>query len=323
MTRPLVSVLMGVRDGDRHLAEAVESILAQRMGDLELIVVDDASTDTTPSLLDSYEDPRLVVLRNARNLGLTRSLNLALSAARGGYVARQDADDRSLPQRLARQVAFLEARRDVGICGTWVRYLDDNGRVVGTGHPPVDPDKLARALPVRNELVHGTILARRSVLADLGGYRDAFRYSQDYDLYLRALGRHRVANVAEELYELRFHAGAISTTHLEPQNRYRTLARELWVQRRDQGRDELDAGTPVEELLERLPDVTEHDLWTRRSVYRRLTGDLKGYRRALLALIRLRPLSVRPYVHLAVSLGGRRAVERVDRAWLALLERRP
>lgn len=322
MTAPHVSVLMGVHDGRHHLGEAVESVLAQTMGDLELIVVDDASTDGTAELLARCGDPRLVVLRNEENLGLTRSLNRALGAARGAFVARQDADDRSRPQRLERQLAFLATHRDVGICGAWVRHLDGEGRPVGTGHPPTGPDELTQALQLRNDLVHGTILARREVLEELGGYREAFRYAQDYDLYLRALGRHGLANVAEELYELRFHRDALSTTHLELQDRYRLLARELWTQRRERGHDELEAGVPVEVLLEALTGATERDLWRRRTVNRRLTGDLKGYRRALAALIRLHPQDPRPWVHLAVSLGGRRAVERVDRAWLALQERR-
>jgi len=115
---PAVTVLMGVYNGELFVRDAIDSILAQSYRDFELLVVDDGSTDTTPAILASYDDSRLRVLRNEENIGLTRSLNRGLRAARGGLIARQDADDLSLPNRLARQVTFLESHPDVVLLGT-------------------------------------------------------------------------------------------------------------------------------------------------------------------------------------------------------------
>jgi glycosyltransferase involved in cell wall biosynthesis len=321
---PVASLVMGVHDGAAYLREAVDSVLAQTMAEVELVVVDDASRDATPEILAAYDDPRLVVLRNAENLGLTRSLNRGLAAARGRYVGRHDADDRSVPERLERQVAFLEAHPGVGLCGTWARLIDRDGRVTGTGHPPSEPDALAAALLVENKLYHGSFLGRRALWDALGGYREAFRYSQDYDLLLRALDAHRVANVPEELYEMRFHDTTITGTRQEAQQRFRSLALRLALERRARGgRDALDDGVPVERLLEAVAaDGDGAEFWRVRAMYRRLSGDLRGSRRALVEVIRREPRDARAYLHLLVSLGGPRAAGAADRAWVALQARR-
>jgi glycosyltransferase involved in cell wall biosynthesis len=316
---PLVSLLMGVHNGERYLREAVDSVLQQALGDLELIVVDDASNDGTGRILGDFDDPRLVVLRNAENVGLTPSLNRALERARGHFVGRQDADDRSLPQRLARQVAFLEARPDVGLCGTWARFIDESGRSAGAGHPPSESDDLADGLLAENKIFHGTILARRPLMEELGGYRNAFRYSQDYDLYLRALATTRLANVPEELYELRFHTASISDSKADLQHRYKALARRLHAQRRETGSDDLHAGVEVGELMEST-DV-EADFWRQRAMYRRLAGDMPGYRRALREALRRNPRDARAWAHLLLSLSGARGLQAVDHAWRRLTAR--
>ena len=117
---PLVTVLLSTHNDLRFLPQAVESILSQSFGDFEFLIIDDGSTDGTTEYLSSVsgEDPRVRVLSNERNIGLTRSLNLGLGSARGRFLARMDADDVSAPQRLARQVTFLERNSDVGVVGS-------------------------------------------------------------------------------------------------------------------------------------------------------------------------------------------------------------
>ena len=311
---PRVSLLMGVHDGERFLGEAVASVLAQRYADLELVVVDDASADGTAAVLASFNDPRLVVLRNDANLGLTRSLNRALAAARGELIGRHDADDRSHPERVARQVAFLDAHPDVGLCGTWARIVDPAGRPVTTGRPPADPDALAEGLRAENKLFHGSILGRRALFDALGGYREAFWFSQDYDLYLRALAHTRLANLPEPLYDLRFPGDAISSAHQARQHGFRELARHLHAQREAGRPDDLEAGADVEALLERFAaNADGATFWRGRAMYRRLMGDLPGYRAALREVLRREPRDVRARGQLLLSRGGLRAVERVER----------
>jgi glycosyltransferase involved in cell wall biosynthesis len=314
---PTVSVVMGVRNGGAYLDEAVASILGQTLASLELIVVDDDSSDETPDVLAGHRDPRLRTLRNEQNLGLTRSLNSAIAVARGRFIARQDADDRSMPERLERQVRFLTEHGEIALCGTWVRFIDAEGRFVGTGKPATSPEELARLLPRRPaeaQPYHGSIVARRELMEELGGYREAFRYAQDYDLYLRAIGVYALANLPEELYELRFHRSTVSIRSQELQERHATLARELWVERCEQGDDAIDRGVPVEDLLRRtVVEPAGRRTWSDRAVRRGLDGDLSGYREALLRLIRLDPSDPRPYLRLALSLGGARVVRGAER----------
>jgi glycosyltransferase involved in cell wall biosynthesis len=312
-TEPRVSVLMGVHDGLPYVRDAAESVLSQTVSDIELVVVDDASGDGTREVLASFDDPRLVVIRNDENLGLTRSLNRALGIARGAFVARQDADDRSLPQRLERQLEFLDRHPDVGLCGTWARFVDDRGRVTAIGRPPTDPDRLAEALRHANEVFHGTIVVRRALMDALGGYREAFRYAQDYDLYLRALEHTRVAVLGDPLYELRFHGGAITTKRAERQTAFAALARRLAEERHTTGSDALERGAGAESLLERAEPLGEVEIRRRQAMYLRLAGDLRGYRRALVGMLRVDPRDPRHYVHLALTLGGRRALMAADR----------
>ena len=114
---PEVSVLLAVHNGADYVAEAVESILAQTRGNLELIIIDDGSTDATAQIIDAYRDARIRIIRNERNIGLARSLNLGIDAAQGLFVARQDADDISAPHRLEVQLTALEAASRLGVVG--------------------------------------------------------------------------------------------------------------------------------------------------------------------------------------------------------------
>ena len=189
---PRVSVVMGVRDGAPWVGEAVRSVLVQTLGDLELIVVDDGSTDATPDVLAAIEDPRLRVERQAPE-GLTRALNRALALARADLVARLDADDVGLPQRLARQHAFLAAHAAMGLLGTAAREVDAAGREVRVLRPPEDDAALRRLLIRRNPFVHSSVMVRRALLERVGGYDARLAVAQDYDLWMRMAAVTRLA----------------------------------------------------------------------------------------------------------------------------------
>ena len=136
MSRPKVSVVMSVYNGERYLSEAIESILQQTFTDFEFIIVDDGSTDGTGSILGNCTDSSIVHLRNRENIGLTRALNRGLEVASGEFVARQDVDDVSFPSRLARQVSYLEKNPSVGVLGTQMEMVDESKRVVRTYKAP-------------------------------------------------------------------------------------------------------------------------------------------------------------------------------------------
>ena len=209
MTYPAVSVLMGIWNGAPHVREAIESVLSQTMADLELIVVDDESTDATPAILGTFRDPRLQIVRRARG-GLTSALNVALRLSRAPLVARLDADDLALPERLERQLAFLSTHPDVGLVGTAAREVDASGREVAVVRPPADDAGIRRALIRRNPFVHSSVVMRRDAVEQAGGYDEAFPVAQDYDLWMRMSRVTRMANLLEPLVVRRLRPGRVS-----------------------------------------------------------------------------------------------------------------
>jgi glycosyltransferase involved in cell wall biosynthesis len=209
MSAPAVSVLMSVRDGAPWVTDAAESVLHQTITDLELIVIDDGSTDATASLLRTIEDPRLRVERQPPR-GLTPSLNRALGLARAPLVARLDADDVALPERLACQRAFLDARPDVGLLGTGAREVDASGREIGIVRPPEDDAAIRRAMIRRNPFVHSSVMMRRSALEKVGGYDESLSVAQDYDLWMRMSRITRLANLTAPLVVRRLLPGRVS-----------------------------------------------------------------------------------------------------------------
>jgi glycosyltransferase involved in cell wall biosynthesis len=222
---PAVSVLMGVHNGAPWISRAVESVLAQTLADLELIVVDDGSTDATPGLLAAVGDPRLTVEAQPR-AGLARALNRALARARAPLVARLDADDMALPPRLARQRAFLDAHPAVGLLGTAARVVDESGHPVGAIQPPEDDDAIRRALIRRNPFVHSSVMLRRALVEQVGGYDVSFAVAQDYDLWLRLSRITRMANLAEPLVVRRLVAGRVTAER--DSDRLRAEVRTRW-----------------------------------------------------------------------------------------------
>jgi hypothetical protein len=213
---PDVTVLMAVRNGARHLAAAVESILAQTHANLEFVVCDDGSTDDTPHLLARYaaEDARIKPITLPAG-GLVAALNHGLAAARAEWVARMDADDIAWPERLRVQLAAAAARPDAAAIGSAWRIIDPSGRPLGVVRPPTEPDAIAAALLERNCLAHPTMLLRRAAVMALGGYRAAFRYAEDYDLWLRLSEHHALYAIDEPLLDYREHPGQVSRTALE------------------------------------------------------------------------------------------------------------
>lgn len=200
---PEISVVMGVFNGASHLAVAVDSILIQEGVDLELVVVDDGSTDSTASLLEQYarKDLRVRVIRQA-NEGLTAALIRGCDAARGVFIARQDADDMSLPGRLFKQAAQLARDSSLAFVSCWADMVGPGGEVLVTYRPEADAVAATRSLMVERvgPPGHGTVMMRSSCYRQVGGYRPVFYYAQDSDLWLRLGAVGRLAYVPEILY---------------------------------------------------------------------------------------------------------------------------
>ena len=239
MKIPKVTVLMPVFNGEEFLREAVASILEQTFSDFEYLVIDDASTDRSREILESYSDPRLRLLVNPTRLGLTKSLNEGLQIARGVYLARMDADDISRPTRLKIQNDFLDRNPEVGLLGSSWEHLNPAGQVQGFN--PAFNGK-----PAVHFMCHGSIMIRKTCLLVVGPYREIFEYAQDYDLYLRISEKFGVANIPEPLYRLRLHPGSVSRRNRPRQDLYASLALKLAKERKQKGRNILDGLGPAE-----------------------------------------------------------------------------
>ena len=195
---PRVTVLIGAYNNAPTLRRAIDSILGQSLADLELIVVDDGSTDDTAAVVGAVDDARLRYLPFERNVGISSSLNAGLEAARAPLVAINDADDWSEPARLERQVALLDARADVAVVGCRMREVDESG----TELRPLTTFSAGDVRPVLmrfNPIPNTASMYRRELALDLGGYDARYRYAMEYDLWLRLSERHALWALDEVL----------------------------------------------------------------------------------------------------------------------------
>ena len=216
---PAVSVVMSVYNAGIYLRKAVGSVLSQTYQDLELVVINDGSTDGSGDVLDEFaaSDRRVRVLHQ-ENRGLIASLNRGVAEARGPLIARMDADDVSLPHRLERQIAYLDAHPEVGIVGGIVRYVNDRGEAVGGLWPEWSPPVLNgwRTL-FETMLCHPTVVLRREVLDSTGLYDASALHAEDYELWTRALFETLIANVPDVVLERRIWEGTVGAQHAERQ----------------------------------------------------------------------------------------------------------
>jgi len=207
---PAVSVVMAVfNPHPTYFRQAVESVLAQTFRDFELIVIEDPSPRSAAALLEGIADNRLRLHVNETRLGLTRSLNLGVSLARAPLIARLDGDDLCAPDRLARQVAFLDEHPEIDVYGSRITIIDAAGRPFARRLLPLDHDEISAALRRFNCISHPAVMVRKAAMQRAGGY-DPAEPIDDYDLWCRML-KHgsRFENSADDLIRYRFHPEAL------------------------------------------------------------------------------------------------------------------
>ncbi len=216
MTEPCVSVCLRVYNGERYVAEAIRSVLAQTMRDFELVIVDDGSTDGTARILASFDDDRLRVLR-VEHGGLSVATARSIAAARGRYLAIMDADDICERDRLARQLEIFEANEDVVVVGSDMTVVDADGATVGVRRYPRTDARIRSAMVVYNPFGHPTVMYRTSALRACGSYTTRFSTVEDYDLYFRVLRLGTGRNVAAPLVRYRIHPGSVKASKTKRQ----------------------------------------------------------------------------------------------------------
>jgi len=254
VSTPRVSVIMSVYNKCPYLAVAIESILNQTFFDFEFIILNDGSSDGSEKIIDHYarQDHRVRVLSQS-NSGIVVSLNRLIKEARGEFVALMDADDRCKPERLEKQLAFMDMNPDYGVIGSQTIFFDNSGREWTADFKyPLNGDDFVVALPDKPLINHPAVLFRTRALLAVNGYRAQFTYAEDYDLWCRLSEITKLASLPEAYSYYRRHADQISSKHVIKQTLYAAIA---WLSYQERASGSMD---PIDGLNE-LPRIEEVD----------------------------------------------------------------
>lgn len=197
---PLVSVIIPCYNASKYLIEALDSIIQQSYKNLEIIITDDCSTDNTYEMLCSFreKDSRIKLYKNDVNLKLPTTLNNMIDLCTGKYIARMDADDISLKNRIKEQVVYLEKHPEIDMCGTNAWNMKENGKIVGFYKFPINDTAIKYSACIFNPFFHSSVMLKAEVLK-LNKYNSNFRYSQDYELWIRIMKSYKVHNLSKKL----------------------------------------------------------------------------------------------------------------------------
>ena len=198
-----VSVVLPVYNGEKFIALSMNSILNQTFEDFEFIIINDGSTDDTRNIIQSFRDARISILDNEKPQGIAASLNLGMKCALGEIIVRQDADDISLPTRFEKQVDYLNTHPEIGVLGTWVRMIDENGNFISEEKKYTDHTMIEWGSLFGCQMIHPSIAMRKELVLEAGGYRPY--ETEDYDLWARLFEKTRFANLPESLLLYRRH----------------------------------------------------------------------------------------------------------------------
>jgi glycosyltransferase involved in cell wall biosynthesis len=208
-----ISVVLPVYNGEKYLSQAIDSILNQTFGKFEFIIINDGSSDSTLDIISKYNDNRIKIVNNIKNEGLIDSLNKGLSMSRGKYIARMDADDIALPERLQVQYDFMEANLEIGICGSWFETFNETDNRTKVVKFPATDIGIRALMICQSAFCHPTVMLRRDIIEKLRlGYAKEFYRAEDYRLWIELLNYTQGANIPQVLLRYRRHAN--NETHL-------------------------------------------------------------------------------------------------------------
>ena len=246
MSGPLVSVVMAVRNVERFLAEAIESILSQTYSNFEFVITDFGSTDNSKSIISRYaaNDTR-IRFHEIPACTLPVARNAGCSLARGEYIAVMDADDVCLPDRLASEVEFLKRHPEVAFLGGAVQWIDAAGSPLEVHSHPTDFREIKSELATHCTFWHPTVLMRKQAFASVGGYRGAFVYAHDYDLALRVAEKDECANLPNVVLKYRIHSSQVTLKKQRQQTLCKLAAQASATSRKRNNLDPLDAVTEI------------------------------------------------------------------------------
>ena len=250
---PKISVVMSVFNGDQFLAQSIKAILNQTFKDFEFIIIDDASTDKTSEILNTFakKDERIRLFRNKKNIGAAgfiKNLNFGCNESKGKYIARIDHDDISGKDRFRLQLNFLESNPEIFIVGSALQKIDEKGKHLGMMSAPLDDKTIREIMPKKISLYHPAIMFKKSFVGNF--YREKIRYCEDYDFYLRIMTDNlKMANLPDCLLEYRILEKSMSRQQDKViKNLFINKAKEFYYERLQTGNDTYDLFDPEEYL---------------------------------------------------------------------------
>ncbi len=205
---PLVSVLIPVYNGGKFILGALESITNQTYNNLEIVVINDGSTDNTVELIETLKDKRIKLVHNEKNIGLIGTLNKGVDFCSGEFIARMDADDFSFPTRIEKQVKLMLSQPETGFCGTWFETYN-NEQLISKSSYPSDNDAIQLSQLFKMSLCHGTALFRKELLLE-NRFDPSFAHAEDQELWSRLKNKAKMANIPEVLYKVVQHGENVS-----------------------------------------------------------------------------------------------------------------
>lgn len=263
---PLISVIIPILNQEAYLADAIESILTQTYKNIEIIAIDDGSTDSTPSLLKKYP---IRIITHTQKQGIVSSLNEGIEAAKGTFIARMDGDDICHPTRFEKQLAFLEKNLQVGILGTGYTPFQEKNNLLKSQINPFCSDEIKCKLLFTNPIAHPTVLMRKNIFSTLS-YKETTPHAEDYALWVQASHITSLCNLQESLLHYRIHPQSVTQKNNTIQQTSANAIRKIALQK-------LGLSATEEEL-------TRHNLYCNNQLYQtaETQNQLKHWFRAIL-----------------------------------------
>lgn len=229
-TPPLISVVMPVYNGERFLIDAIKSILNQSLSNFEFLIIDDGSIDNTMSIINSFTDNRIRVIKQNENKGIVDALNKGIDAARGQYIARMDADDIALERRFEKQYSFMQSNPLTAVCGTQAFFIDDQSESIGELRTATNNDEISVNMIFNNSFIHSSTFFKSDILKEYK-YSKEYQYAEDFHLFMRISLDHPVANLPDFLCCYRNHNNSTTNTLNDKMQRSKHKTQEYLLRR--------------------------------------------------------------------------------------------
>lgn len=210
MPNSILSIIMPVCNRENYIAASVKSILSQTFTNFEFIIVNDGSTDKTVEIIKSFKDKRIQLIENNENKGIVYSRNRGLALAKGQYIGMFDSDDIAFPEKFEKQIQFLNNNPDIGMVGSWVKHIDEDGNILKSKWKlDSKPEMIPAIMLFRNYFVQATVVIRKTAIP-IGAYSEGFDIVEDSKMWFDVSLKNKVANIQEYLLNYRMHTGGIS-----------------------------------------------------------------------------------------------------------------